>query len=212
MFSKKISSLVLLLVLISSTESQVIKDDEILNREREMLSKHSNRLEVLYSKYLADASAYTTKGFDYVKKHRRLLLVLCADLIETHKFNLSESYIGFYTDGKALRKERYYLGIEFNFGDTNRRSYEEAAAHFATSHLKQITTSLSSCYKIFEDPNVVGSVIRLTWKRQGKTEYADFWLTTRDIFLYQTNKQVLVELIVRSAVTNMDGVIIRLPL
>ena len=214
MFSKKIYSLLLAVAFVlmfdSSLKSQIIKNDEILNREKEILSKFSKPDK--YSNYLADEALYTTNGFEYVKKHRRLLLLLCADLIETHNFNLSKSYIGFYSDKNSFKKESYYLGIEFNFGDTDRKSYEEAAALYAQSNFKKITTSLSSCYKIFEDPNVVGSVLRFTWKRQGKTEFVDFWLNSRDIFLYQTNRQVLVELIVRSAVTNMDGAIIRLPI
>jgi hypothetical protein len=210
---KKIFIFVCIVVLTfpSLSKSQIVKDDEILKREKETLSKYSGKSDK-YSDYLVNESAYTTKGIEYDKKYRKLLLLLCADLIETHKFNLEKSAIGFYSDKKSFEQEKYYLGIEFNFAGTDKKSYETAASHYAVSNLKKIITSLSSGYKIFEDPNIAGSVLRFTWKRQGKTEFADFWITPRDIFLYQTNKLVLTELIIRATVTNMDGVVIRLPI
>ena len=189
--------------------SRMSKSDEMVDGERKVHSKYSNNVE-RYSSYLFDESAYTAKGFEYTNKYRQLILLLCADLIETHKFNLGSPSIGFYTDKIAFEKEKYYLGIEFIFPDSDRRTYEAAAAQLASAHLRKITTSLSSSYKIFEDPNVAGAVLRFTWKRQGQKEFVDFWLSSRDVYLFQTNRMVLPELIMRSTITNMNGVIIRL--
>ena len=165
-----------------------------------------------YSKFLVDTAAYTTKGVEYHNKHRNLLLLLCADLIDTHKFNISESSIGFYTDKQSFQKNRYYLGIEFIFTNTNQKSYEEAAFDYASSNFRKITTSFSSSNKIFEDSNIVGSVLRFTWNRQENREFVDFWLTKRDISLFQSNRLSMAELVVRSTASDMNGNIIQLPI
>ena len=196
MFLKKISVFVLtitfVLVFDNILESQAVKTAQ-------------------YSKFLVDTGAYTTKGIEYHNKHRSLLLLLCADLIATQKFNLSESSVGFYTDKQSFQKNKYYLGIEFVFTNTDRKSYEEAAFDYASSNFRKITASLYS-NKIFEDSNIAGAVLRFTWNRQSNKEFVDFWVITRDISLFQTNKLSMAELIVRSTVADMNGNIIQLPI
>ena len=202
---KKKHVIVFLLIFISFCASPETK-------EKEKLIITGNETPA-YEKYLVSSDQYTTKGSEYQKKYLQYLLGIARVITEEKKITVYEKSIGFYYDKREERKDKLYLGIDIS-AQIDSTLYYSTYAGIALAQLRKYLKDILSVFqagrKIFEEKEIVGSVITIRWERDNIPEAVSIWIAQNDADKYEQEKLTLDELIQRNFITNTEGKIIKL--
>ncbi len=189
-----------------------IRDNAQESREKALLEKREDGAVEKYADLLVDPERYTSSGRVYHEKYRKYLIAIGAELVEDKSLKVSKGSIGFYFDRKSDSRDRLYLGIDLEMGISTSERYQDAAASYADTTLKQVMETVNTCISVFREKNIVGMVIGFKWLRSGNEEHVNIWIVEDDVILFERGKLTLQEVVVRATVTGMTGAIIRLPL
>ncbi|MBN2159419.1 MAG: hypothetical protein JW807_08485 [Spirochaetes bacterium] len=201
-----IGCLILLAVLLCATCGSTVE------REQEILGMYNDRNRDRYADLLVDESRYTTAGAGLHRKFYRHLIGIAGDIVEKKGMAVEKGSIGFYYDKKSGDRNKLYLGLDIDTGETYREPLESVAVSLIRGSLKEIVETLNSCRSVFGEKEVVGIVIGWMWNGRTGRERASMWIVKEDFIRYEDGMLTFSELIHRGMVTNTAGRVIRLPL
>lgn len=181
-------------------------------REGEILKRYSEENKDKYGDLLVDITKYTTNGAQYHEKYRKLLIGLAGEIIEVRKYAIVPGSIGFYFDKKMPEKTDLYLGLDIDAGNNLSETYSGVATYLIKQNLREIIETVRLCVSIFSEKEVIGMVVGWRWTSGSKQEQVNIWMSKEDLIKYEEKKLTFEELVIRSVITNTEGLFIRVSL
>jgi hypothetical protein len=205
-FIKKIL-IVFFLIILTTCSSADSREEKILKYSED--KDKANK----YGIFLVNPENYTTMGAEYHHKYYPFLIGIARAVAEDKKIDILEKSIGFYYDKREDKKNKLFLGIDINaqFDPAiPNPNYQVIALTQLKKYLNDILFVLQSCKSIFQEKEVVGSVIGIKWEREKSIEIVTIWISKDDVIRYEMKELTFDEIIQRNFVTNTEGKIIRL--
>ena len=198
---------ILIIAALTACSSTNSREEKILKYSEDKTKSEA------YEIYLVNPENYTTAGAEYHRQYYPYLIGIARLVAEEKKISLVERSIGFYYDKREDNKDKLYLGIDINVQTEpglNNSNYETVALGQLKKYLNDLLYILQSCKTIFQEQEIVGSVIGIRWERDKTAENVSIWISKDDVIRYEQKELTFDEIIQRNFVTNTEGKIIRL--